>query len=105
MVIGSAESCAIAATTARYYLSTKTTLDADAVLVGSRAVPGLAAGAVNTVSTYLTLPSVTTAGAFYVLIAADGAGAVSELDEVNNVRWWRVTISPDLVVDLVSGPP
>jgi subtilase family serine protease len=95
----------IAATTARYYLSTKLTLDAEAIPLGSRAVPSLAAGAVSTGSVSLVIPAtVGAAGTYYVLVSADGAGAVTELDEVNNVRAWRVTIAPDLVVDLVSGP-
>ena len=94
---------AIAATTARYYLSTKMTLDATAVPIGTRPVPSLAAGAVNTASAAVTIPF-GVSGIQYVLISADGGAAVTELDEVNNVRAWRVNISPDLVIDAVTAP-
>jgi len=93
------------ATTITYYLSTTTALDGSAVVIGSRAVAALAAGATSTATTSVSIPATAgAAGTYYVLAVADAPGAVPELLETNNTRAWRISIGPDLVVDLLGAP-
>jgi subtilase family serine protease len=75
---------AAAASTTRYYLSTNFAFDSGDVLIGSRPVPALAAGASSAGSTVLTVPAGTAAGNYYLISVADGTGVVVETSEVNN---------------------
>ncbi|HET7340999.1 MAG TPA: CARDB domain-containing protein [Methylomirabilota bacterium] len=69
----------------RFYLSTDTTFDPGDVLLGSRMLGGLGAGASSTATTTLTIPANTSVPAQYSIIAvADAAGQVTELGEDNN---------------------
>ena len=70
---------AAAATQTSFYLSANTALDASDVLLGTRAVPGLAGGQASNVSTPLTVPAGTAVGSYYVIAKADHGGAVVEL--------------------------
>jgi hypothetical protein len=82
-----------------YYLSTDATVTRGDVLLGSRAVPGLAAGAASGATTQLQLPA-GVAGRFYLAAVADSALQVAEADETNNT-------SPIVAIDVVSdaAPP
>ena len=71
---------------ARFYLSTNFTLDAADVLLGSRTVAALAAGASDAGQAVLTIPSQTAAGTYYVIAVADADNAVGETVEGNNIR-------------------
>jgi subtilase family serine protease len=91
------------ASSTRFYLSTNTALDAPDILLGSRSVGALAAGASSTASTTVTIPDGTTAGSYYVIAQADGDQTVTETNEANNTAYASVTIGPDLTVT-VSAP-
>ena len=81
-------------TNTRFYLSTNTLLDGGDVLLGSRAVAALAAGASDSGSVTLTIPAGTAAGYYYLLAKADGDDALVEISEFNNVlvRVLQVTV-------------
>jgi subtilase family serine protease len=87
---------------ARFYLSTNISLDASDVLLGSRAVAALAAGASDAGQAALTIPSQTAAGTYYVIAVADADNAVGETVEGNNNRLTatRTTAAPVVV----NGP-
>jgi subtilase family serine protease len=94
---------AIASSTA-FYLSTDSTYDAADILLGSRPVPALAAGASSSASTGLTIPAATATGIYFVLARADADGAVAETNEINNSRARQIVIGTDLVVSTLSVP-
>lgn len=94
-----------AASVTRFHLSTNGAVDGSDVLLGSRAVPALGAGATSAASTALTIPSGTAPGLYYVLAQADADGAVNETQEANNVALAAVTVGADLVVSALSAPP
>jgi subtilase family serine protease len=81
-----------AASTTRYYLSTKKTYDASAMPLTFRAVPALEAGAQDQASTPITLPAGVGGRTFYVLVIADGDGAIVETIETNNLKYLPVVI-------------
>jgi subtilase family serine protease len=84
------------ASTTRYFLSANLTLDAGDVYLAERAVPGLAVNQSNSAATALQVPAGTAAGSYYLLAQADGAGAVGESLETNNVtpKAIQVTMVP-----------
>jgi hypothetical protein len=90
------------ATTTAFYLSADKNLGGD-LLLGSRGVPALAAGAASTTTTAVALPP-GTVGKFYVLAVVDHAAGVAEADETNNIRARAITIGPDLQIQSLSGP-
>ncbi len=92
------------ATTTRYYLSTDAVLDAGDVVLGSRAVPALAAGASDTGSLTVTIPAATTAGLYYVFAKADALDVVSEVSEVNNTLYRNLRVGPDLLIASFTAP-
>jgi subtilase family serine protease len=76
-----------APTTTRFYLSTNYVFDAADVLIGSRIVPAIDAGATNAAATSLQIPAQTTTGLWYYIIAvADADNVVTEPVETNNTR-------------------
>jgi subtilase family serine protease len=88
-----------------FYLSPNSSWDAADTPIGSRDVPGLAAGALSTApSTTLTIPTDTPTGTYYVLAKADSASAVTETSETNNVKADQIKIGPDLMVSALSVP-
>ncbi|HKT79286.1 MAG TPA: CARDB domain-containing protein [Vicinamibacterales bacterium] len=92
-------------TTTRFYLSPNSTLDAsDTLLNGSRAVPGLAAGASSSGSTNVTMPSGIASGVYYVIAKADADGALAETSEDNNTASRSVAIGGDLAVTALTVP-
>ena len=92
--------------TTRFYLSVNSTLDGADVVLGSRTVPALAAGASDTAAASLTLPAGTAAGSYYVIAQADDANAIVETTESNNSRASTATVSvgPDLIVSAMTAP-
>jgi hypothetical protein len=92
------------ASSTRYYLSVNGLLDAGDVLLGTRAVPALAAGESSSATVTLTLPETTATGAYFVLAVADGDGAVAEVAENNNVLLRAVNVGPDLGMWTLGAP-
>src|SRR5436189_224285 len=72
--------------TIRFYLSSDETLDAGDVLLGSRTLGGLAAGASSPAVTTVTIPAGTPVPSSYRIIGVvDALGQQAETDEDNNV--------------------
>lgn len=88
----------------RFYLSTNGTLEPSDALIGSRSVPGLAAGASSSGSTNVTIPQGTTTGIWYIVAMADGEGVVAETAETNNTYARSIKIGPDLDITSLSAP-
>ncbi len=86
-----------------FYLSTTTTLDASAQLLGNRTVPALEAGLTSTMTTTLNIPA-TVKPANYLLAVADGEDTVAEPLESNNVGYAILKIGPDLHISALSAP-
>lgn len=79
----------------------------DVVITTTRSVASLAAGASNTATTNLTIPSATPANTYYVCAMADSVNAVVETAEANNTLCssWTVTVPPpDLIISALSTP-
>lgn len=92
------------ASVTRFYLSANLLVDASDLMLQSRSVPALAAGASSSGSTTLTIPAGTTAGVYYLVAQADGTGAILEPNELNNTRFAAVSIGPDLTVSSWTVP-
>ena len=76
----------------RFYLSANATFDAGDILLGSRNVPAIAAGATNSGTTSVVIPG-GLSGTYYLFAIADGTGVVAEALEGNNafVRLVQIT--------------
>ncbi len=81
------------ASTTKLYLSTNTTWDAGDTYLGERAVPNIVAGATNSGSTSVTIPSGITAGAYYIISVADANAVVAETVETNNNKYKSITLN------------
>ena len=92
------------ATTTRFYLSSDWLLDASDVLLATRAVPALAAGASDTGSVTATIPAGTPGGAYYLIAVVDAENAVAETQETNNTFNRNLLIGPDLGVSTLTAP-
>jgi len=78
---------AVAATTSSvsFYLSSNSTFEAGSdLLLGSRAVPQLAANANSSATTPVTLPTNVSPGDWYIVAVADVSDAIAESNETNN---------------------
>jgi len=95
---------AAGASATRLYFSTDPYLDAADTLLGSRAVPALAAGVSSAGSTTVTLPGGLAVGIYYLLAQADGDQGVAESQETNNTALTSIRIGPDLLVSTLSAP-
>jgi uncharacterized repeat protein (TIGR01451 family) len=84
----------VGGSTTGYYLSIDAIFDGADVLLGSRSVPALAAKGRSAASTTVTIPLATTPGKYFLLAVSDAAGAVTEVDENNNLRSRSITITP-----------
>jgi subtilase family serine protease len=96
------------ASTVRYYLSDDQTKGGADIVLGSRSVASLNAGASSNGSLNVTVPASTPVGAYYVLSCADDTGAVAESNEANNCRASTTQLLvalPDLIVSAVGNPP
>lgn len=96
-----------AASTTSYYLSTDKVLDAGDILLGSRSIPALAAGAGNVGTAAVTIPSGLAAGTYYIIAKADSVNALIEANENNNTRYVSITVlmnlsMPDLVISSLT---
>jgi subtilase family serine protease len=80
------------ASATKFYLSANTTLDATDILLESRAIGALSAGATNTGTTALRIPPATVAGHHYLLAVADAGKVVTETIEDNNSRSSVITV-------------
>ena len=90
--------------TTRFYLSPDGAVDGSAILLGSRSIPALPAGRADTASVSLTIPSGTAPGRYFLVVRADGGGAVPETDEGNNDLARSLTVGRDLVIAALTGP-
>jgi subtilase family serine protease len=82
------------ASVVHFYLSTNSTFDAaDRRLNVVREVPALAVDGTSSATTIVPLPA-DRSGTFYLLVVADGAQAVAEYSEGNNVAARLLQISP-----------
>ena len=93
-----------AASTTTFYLSANSTLDGADVVLGSRAVPPLAAGVSDTGSVTVTIPAGTAAGTYYVFAKADAGEVVGETAEANNTAFRTLRVGPDLMIASFSSP-
>jgi subtilase family serine protease len=80
--------------TTTFYLSGNATVDASDVILGSRSVGTLAAGASSIGTTSLVIPTTIATGNYYVLAKSDSAGTVAETTETNNTRTLTVKVNP-----------
>jgi len=81
----------------RYYLSLDAVKSAgDTLLTGSRAVPGLAAGASHTGAVTVTIPAATVPNTYFLVACADDGNIVAEIDDGNNCKasGTTMTITP-----------
>jgi subtilase family serine protease len=93
----------------RYYLSVNLTKDSgDIQLSGTRSLDILPAGATSTGTRLSTIPLTTPIGTYHVLVCADGANKVVELNESNNCLATTATLAvgwPDLTTASLGEPP
>jgi hypothetical protein len=97
-----------AASTTRYYLSTKGSKSGARQLNGSRSVPSLAAGGTSSGTVSVMVSSGTATGTYYLLACADDTLVVPETNEGNDCKAsaGQVTVSgADLVETSVTDPP
>ncbi len=87
-------SVAAPASTTTYFLSPTSVLGAGAIVVGTRAVPPLAAGASSAGSASVTIPAGTPPGGYHLIAKADGDNAIVEYSETNNTRGRSITVLP-----------
>lgn len=88
----------------QYFFSANSTLDADDIVLGSRAVPALQSAQGSTGSTTLTIPADATNGIWYLIAWADAAQSVPETSESNNTSIRTLQIGVDLIVSALSAP-
>jgi subtilase family serine protease len=94
----------VASTVMKFYLSANSSVDAHDMVIGSRTVPGLAAGDSSTApSTTLTIPANAAVGTHYVIAKADADGSVTETSETNNTYSRIIKIGPDLKVSTLTA--
>jgi subtilase family serine protease len=92
------------ASTTHFYLSTNSSIDESDILLGSRNVPALAAGASSSGSTSVTIPLGTESGNWYLIAKADGEDVVIETSETNNTYSRLIKIGTDLRILAFSAP-
>ena len=94
----------IGASTTKFYLSSDLALGSGDVLLGSRDVGALDAGASSSGSTTVTIPASAQPGTYYILATADADGLVPETSDTNNTFPRSIVIGSDLVVSTLSVP-
>ena len=82
------------ATVTRFYLSTNSALDATDLLLGSRELGPLNAGATSTGSTSLVIPAGLTPKSYYVIARTDDLDTLVETAENNNTRAMSLKVNP-----------
>jgi subtilase family serine protease len=88
----------------QFFLSANNTIDASDILLGSRSVPTLAAGASSAGSTPMTIPEGTASRAWYFIAKADGEGLMTETSESNNTYSLTLKVGADLDITALSAP-
>jgi subtilase family serine protease len=88
----------------QFFLSANSTVDTSDILLGSRSVPTLAAGASSAGSTSITIPEGTASSAWCLIAKADGEGVLSETSESNNTYPRTLKIGADLDITALSAP-
>src|SRR5262249_26386270 len=93
----------------RFYLSSDDVLDPGDILLGTRSVAALAAGASSAAITTVTVPATTVVPAAYRVIAvADALDQQVELDESNNVTVSAVlaltAYRPEILITALAAP-
>lgn len=86
-----------------YYLSTDNVFDASDTYLAYLSGSTVTAGGTSTRSAYLTIPSSTAPGTYYIIYYADYTAQLSETDETNNTTSLQIVVSPpqyDLVIKL-----
>ncbi len=79
--------------TTRFYLSTDSVFDAGDIPLGSRAIPTLGPGLMDSGTTAVTIPSGTPAGTYYILGLSDADNSVAETQELNNRRHTFISVT------------
>ena len=95
---------AIGATTTRYYFSSNGVLDGQDVVLGSRPVPSLDAGANHIGAATAVLPAAIAPGTYYIIARADADDVASETQEGNNTSARTMLVGGDLAVSAFSVP-
>jgi subtilase family serine protease len=88
----------------QFFLSTDASLGVSDILLGSRNIPSLAAGATSSGPTSVAIPPGTAAGSWYIIAKADGEGVVAETSESNNTYSKYIKIGPDLDITALTAP-
>jgi alpha-tubulin suppressor-like RCC1 family protein/subtilase family serine protease len=92
-------------TSTALYFSTDSILDGADVLIGSRPVGNISAGASNASDSSVTIPPGTPTGTYYIIANADDGDAVSETVETNNTKAsMAISIGSDLIVWSLTAP-
>jgi subtilase family serine protease len=88
------------------YLSSTSNSTSNAVKLASRSISNLGPAMTDTASTPVHLSTSLVPGPYYVIVTADDADVVAEMNEANNAASTPILIltGPDLVVTAVSGP-
>src|SRR5262249_42569617 len=89
------------------YMSPENSTPGTGMLIGSRNVSALAAGATSSVSTVVTVPPATAPGLYYVSAVVDPDSTVVEADHANNSRTALARLEivrPDLLMMTATGP-
>jgi YD repeat-containing protein len=92
----------------RLYLSSDATITTADIVLGTRNVSSLAAGAMSSADTVVTIPGTTTPGNYYIGAIADYTNTIAESNEANNELAASGTLSvaqSDLVVTAVGSMP
>jgi len=92
-----------------FYMSSTDPTPGAGTAIGFRDVAALAAGAVSTASTVLTIPATLAPTSYYLSSVADSGGVVTELDASNNGRTASLQVAvtlfqADLVVTALTAP-
>jgi len=82
-----------AASATSFYLSVNTVVDAGDVLLGSRALPPVAAGSSNAGTATVLVPASMATGSYFIIAVADGGSAIAEAAENNNARAKSISIT------------
>ncbi|HEX9146713.1 MAG TPA: CARDB domain-containing protein, partial [Candidatus Binatia bacterium] len=80
--------------TTKFYLSADAILDGSDVLLGSRDVAALSPKSNSAASTMVDIPLTTLSGKYYLIAVCDSTDAVVEVNEGNNTRSKKITITP-----------
>jgi cysteine-rich repeat protein len=91
------------ASTTKFYLSVNNILDGGDTLLGSRAVPALAANASSLGNTSVTIPTNKPSGNYFIIAMADDPNAIVEANENNNTNSKAITVLAVTVVKPNGG--